>query len=57
MGLPESPIRHVVLRNVDISAANGMVVQYADIAEKNVIVKAANGPAVQAGPGAAIKQE
>jgi hypothetical protein len=57
MGLPESPIRHLVLRNVNISATNGMVVQYADIAEKDVIVKAANGSAVQAGAGAVIKQE
>jgi len=57
MGLPESPIRHVMLRNVDISAEHGMVVQYADISEKNVVVKAATGPSVQPGPGAAIKQE
>jgi polygalacturonase len=57
MGLPESPVRHVVLRNVDISAMNGMMIQYADVAEKNVAVKAATGPAVQAGAGAAIKQE
>ena len=57
MGLPESPIRHVALRNVDISAERGMVIQYADISEKNVVVKAATGPSVQPGPGAAIKQE
>ena len=57
MGLPESPIRHVVLRNVEISATNGMMVQHADIKEKNVLVKAASGPAVQSGPGADIKQE
>jgi hypothetical protein len=33
------------------------MIQYADVAEKNVAVKAATGPAVQAGPGAAIKQD
>ena len=57
MGLPESPIRNVVLRNVDISAAKGMVIQYADITKKDVVVKAANGPAIQAGPGAAVKEQ
>lgn len=57
MGLSESPIRHIVLKNVDISAEHGIVVQYADIAEKNVVVKPATGPSVQLGSGTAIKQE
>ena len=57
MGLPESPIRRVVMKNVDISAARGMLIQYADVTEQNVSVQAASGPAIEAGPGATVKKE
>jgi polygalacturonase len=54
MGLPESPIRNVVLRNVDISAKNGMTIQNAQITEKDLVIKPENGPAIQRGPGVTI---
>jgi polygalacturonase len=57
MGLPESPIRRVALRNVNISAERGILMQYADVIEKDVVVNAAAGAPVQAGPGVKIMQE
>lgn len=57
MGLPESPIRRLVLTNIDISAERGMLIQHADVTEKDVLVKAATGPAVQAGPGVTVRRE
>jgi polygalacturonase len=54
MGLPESPIRNLLLRNVDISAKGGVVVQYAEISEHGLVIKPASGPPVQRGPGVTI---
>lgn len=51
MGLPESPIENLTLKNVHISAAKGMFIQHAHIAESNVIITPASGPAAQYGPG------
>ena len=57
MGLPESPIRNLVLRNIRLSGTKGMVIQYADVTKQNVQVQAETGPAIQAGPGANIKEQ
>jgi polygalacturonase len=54
MGLPESPIKNLVLKNVDISAKTGMVIQNAQIMEDNVVVTPASGDAVSRGPGVII---
>lgn len=54
MGLPESPIENLTLRNVRISAAKGMFIQQAHITESNVTVAAASGPEVQYGAGVLI---
>jgi polygalacturonase len=54
MGLPESPIRNLVLRNVNISAASGMAIQNAQIIEEKVVVSPATGEAVIRGPGVTI---
>jgi len=54
MGLPESPIKSLVLKNVNISAARGMVVQNAQITDEGVIVTPASGDAVSRGPGVII---
>ena len=54
MGLPESPIRNVVLRNVDISAKNGLTIQNAQITENDLVIKPENGPAIQRGSGVTI---
>ncbi len=54
MGLPESPIKNLVLKNVNISATAGMTVQYAQIAEGRVVITPASGDAVIRGPGVTI---
>jgi hypothetical protein len=54
MGLPESPIKNLVLKNVNITAATGMVIQNAQIAQENVVVTPAAGEAVWRGPGVTI---
>ncbi len=54
MGLPESPIKNLVLKNVTLSATTGMTVQYAQIAEEQVRIVPANGDAVTRGPGVTI---
>lgn len=54
MGLPESPIKGLVLRNVRISATAGMTIQNAQLTEENLVVTAANGEAVTRGVGVTI---
>ena len=55
-GLPESPIRNLVLTNVSISAVKPATVQYADVAEKNVSIKAQSAPTTITRDGANITQ-
>jgi polygalacturonase len=54
MGLPESPIKNLVLKNVNISAAAGMVIQNAQIEQENLVVTPAAGEAISRGPGVTI---
>lgn len=54
MGLPESPIKNLVLKNVDISAQRGMFIQRAQVTESGVMVTPASGPPVEYGPGVLI---
>jgi polygalacturonase len=54
MGLPESPVKNLILKNVSIAAAAGMTVQYAQITEENVVITPASGEAVVRGPGVTI---
>jgi len=54
MGLPESPIKDLILKNVTIAAATGMVVQNAQITEENVTITPASGEAMVRGPGVTI---
>lgn len=42
-GLPESPVRDVVLRNVQISARTGLTVAYAHVTGEHVTIQAAEG--------------
>jgi polygalacturonase len=53
-GLPESPVKGLVLRNVKITAERGMSARYADIVEDNVEITAKNGSAAEPGPGVTI---
>jgi polygalacturonase len=46
VGLPESPVLGVTLRNVKISAAHGLTIGYAEVAGTNVTVSAQVGPGI-----------
>lgn len=54
VGLPESPVKDVVLDNVKINAQKGMAIGYADVSGQNVEVKAAEGPAITKLAGATV---
>jgi uncharacterized Zn ribbon protein len=54
MGLPESPIKNLILKNVNITAKAGMVIQNVQIVEENVIVTPEAGEAITRGPGVTI---
>ena len=54
MGLPESPVKNLVMKNVHLSAATGMTIQYADIKQDNVTVTPVSGEPVMRGPGVTI---
>ncbi len=57
MGLPESPIKGLALRNVKISATAGMTIQNAQLTEENLVVTAANGEAVTRLAGVTINSK
>jgi len=53
-GLPESPVRDVVLRNVKISAQTGLTVGYADVTGTNVVIKVEQGDPIVKLAGAEV---
>ena len=54
VGLPESPVKNVVLKNVKISAQHGMTVAYADVSGEGVVITAAEGEAITKLAGANV---
>lgn len=54
VGLPESPVKNVVLRNVKISAEKGLTIGYADVTGGNVSVTAGEGQAITKLAGANV---
>jgi polygalacturonase len=54
VGLPESPVKNVVLKNINIAAEKGMTIAYAEVTGTNVHVVAANGKAMNEGPSAKV---
>jgi polygalacturonase len=54
MGLPESPIKNLILKNVNIAAAAGMVIQNAQITEDGVVVTPGSGDPITRGVGVTI---
>jgi polygalacturonase len=54
VGLPESPVLGVVLRNVKISAVHGLTIGYADVSEAGMEIKASEGDPVMNLVGAKI---
>jgi hypothetical protein len=56
VGLPESPVRDVVLRNVEIGAHTGLIVGYANLTEEHVQIEAAQGQPITKMTGASVTQ-
>jgi polygalacturonase len=54
VGLPEAPVKNIVLRNVDIQAQTGMRIAYAGVTLDHVMVKAAEGQAIEVAPSAKV---
>jgi polygalacturonase len=54
VGLPESPVTGVVLRNVRLNAEQGLTIGYADVSGSGVVVTAARGKAIIEGAGAMV---
>ncbi len=52
VGLPEAPVKDIVLRNVDLEAQTGMRIAYANVTFDHVSVKAAEGQAIEVAPSA-----
>ena len=46
VGLPESPVKNVVLKNINIAAEKGMTIAYADVSGSDVHLVIANGEAI-----------
>lgn len=46
IGLPESPVKGVVLKNVEISAAKGMTVSNAQVSGEKVVIRPQTGKAI-----------
>jgi polygalacturonase len=55
VGLPESPVDHLVLKNVHIAAKTGMVIGYADAVFDDVTVTPEQGEAFKTGAGVNVK--
>ena len=54
VGLPEAPVKDIVLRNVDIQAQTGLRVAYADATFDHVTVTAAEGQSIEVAPSAKV---
>lgn len=54
MGLPEAPVRNVVLRNVKIGARKGMTIGYADVTGQGVVIHADEGESIMKVAGANV---
>lgn len=51
VGLPESPVLNLKMKNVHISAKTGATIQYADINTTGLVINAAQGKALMVGNG------
>jgi hypothetical protein len=54
VGLPESPVTGVVLRNVRISAQHGLTIGYAEVSGSGVVIEAGEGQAIAQQAGAQV---
>jgi polygalacturonase len=56
VGLPEAPMKGVILRNVRIAAQRGLTVSYAEVTGEGLVVKADEGEAITRLAGAKLTQ-
>jgi polygalacturonase len=54
VGLPESPVKNLVLKNVNIAADKGMIVAYAEVSGSDVHLVVAKGEAMKVAPNAKV---
>ncbi len=54
IGLPESPVKNVLMKNVEIQATKGMTVAYATVDATNLKVTAADGNSIAVFPSAKV---
>jgi polygalacturonase len=54
VGLPESPVKNVVLKNVDIQAQKGLDVAYATVTASDLKVTATDGQSITVAPNAKL---
>ena len=54
VGLPESPVKNLTLKNVDIAAETGMTVAYAEVTGSDMHLIVANGEAMKVAPNAKV---
>jgi polygalacturonase len=57
VGLPESPVLGLTMKNVHISAKTGMVIAYATVTLDDVVVKAETGEALKISPTAKVTKK
>jgi hypothetical protein len=55
VGLPESPVVGLTLKNVRIKAKTGMVIAYADVKTTDLHVEVVEGDDYKLGPGAKVE--
>jgi polygalacturonase len=57
VGLPESPVLNLTLKNVHISGKMGMLIGYSKVTTENLVVKADTGEALQIASTATVTQK
>jgi polygalacturonase len=57
VGLPESPVLNLTLKNVHISGKTGLLIAYAKVTTDNLIVTAATGDALEIAPTATVAKK
>jgi polygalacturonase len=54
VGLPESPVKDIVLKNVDIQATKGLQIAYAEVTASDLKVTATDGKSITVAPNAKL---
>ena len=57
VGLPESPVLNLTLKNIHLSGKMGMLIAYATVTTEDLVVKADTGEALQIAPTATVTKK